>query len=67
MTALVVEPENFLAKCDPKKSGKYMSVNMMYRGNVMPRDVNPGVAEIKIKRSVNFVDWCPTGKFLPIF
>lgn len=34
---------------------------MMYRGDVVPKDVNAAVATIKSKRTINFVNWCPTG------
>merc|ERR1719321_1856559 len=34
---------------------------MMYRGDVVPKDVNSAVATIKTKRTIQFVDWCPTG------
>lgn len=34
---------------------------ILYRGDVVPKDVNSAIAEIKSKRSVRFVDWCPTG------
>lgn len=27
----------------------------------MPKDVNAAIATIKTKRSIQFVDWCPTG------
>ena len=27
----------------------------------MPKDVNAAVATIKTKRTIQFVDWCPTG------
>lgn len=27
----------------------------------MPKDVNVAVATIKTKRTIQFVDWCPTG------
>ena len=27
----------------------------------MPKDVNSAIAGIKNKRTVQFVDWCPTG------
>merc|ERR1712192_300806 len=30
-------------------------------GDVVPKDVNAAIATIKSKRSVQFVDWCPTG------
>ncbi|KAK8595855.1 hypothetical protein V6N13_000540 [Hibiscus sabdariffa] len=35
----------------------------MYRGDVVPKDVNAAVATntIKTKRTVQCVDWCPTG------
>ena len=42
-------------------SGKYMSVCLLYRGDVAPKDVNATIAKIKAKRTVHFVDWCPTG------
>ena len=34
---------------------------MLYRGDVVPKDVNSAIATIKSRRSVQFVDWCPTG------
>merc|ERR1719274_292800 len=33
---------------------------MMYRGDVVPKDVNAAVATIKTKRTIQFVDWSPT-------
>ncbi|XP_022897404.1 tubulin alpha chain-like [Olea europaea var. sylvestris] len=33
----------------------------MYRGDVVPKDVNDTVATIKTKQTIQFVDWCPTG------
>merc|ERR1712110_1015998 len=38
-----------------------MSCCMLYRGDVIPKDVNASIAQIKTKRSIQFVDWCPTG------
>ncbi|CAE7829995.1 TUBA1 [Symbiodinium sp. KB8] len=49
-----------MVKCDPRH-GKYMACCMMYRGDVVPKDVNAAVATIKTKRTIQFVDWCPTG------
>ena len=49
-----------MVKCDPA-TGKYMSVCLLYRGDVVPKDVNAAIAQIKTKKSVQFVDWCPTG------
>merc|ERR1719388_648401 len=34
---------------------------MMYRGDVVPKDVNAAVATIKTKTTIQFVDWSPTG------
>ena len=34
---------------------------LRYRGDVVPKDVNAAVATIKTKRTIQFVDWCPTG------
>ncbi len=47
-------------RCDPRH-GKYMACCLMYRGDVVPKDVNAAVASIKTKRTIQFVDWCPTG------
>jgi tubulin alpha len=33
----------------------------MFRGDVVPKDVNAAVATIKTKHTIQFVDWCPTG------
>ena len=38
-----------------------MACCLLYRGDVVPKDVNSAIAAIKNKRSVQFVDWCPTG------
>ena len=34
---------------------------LLFRGDVVPKDVNAAVAIIKTKRTIQFVDWCPTG------
>jgi len=38
-----------------------MACCLLFRGDVVPQDVNRAVATIKTKRSIQFVDWCPTG------
>jgi tubulin alpha len=77
LTNAVFEPNNMMAKCDPRH-GKYMACCLMYRypwqqisfhfvlifdcrGDLVPKDVNAAVATIKTKRTIQFVDWCPTG------
>jgi tubulin alpha len=46
--------------CDPRK-GKYMAVCMLYRGDVVPKDVNSAISMIKKEKTIQFVEWCPTG------
>jgi len=60
LTSAVFEPGSMMSKCDPRH-GKYMAVCMMYRGDVVPKDVSASIAKIKTNRSIQFVDWCPTG------
>ena len=36
-----------------------MACCLMYRGDVVPKDVNASVTTIKLKRTVQFVDYCP--------
>ena len=60
ITKACFEPANQMVKCDPR-DGKYMSCCLLYRGDIVPKDVNAAIAAIKTKKSVNFVSWCPTG------
>ncbi|MBN3296146.1 TBA4A protein, partial [Amia calva] len=60
ITNACFEPANQMVKCDPRH-GKYMACCLLYRGDVVPKDVNAAIASIKTRRSIQFVDWCPTG------
>ncbi|XP_057659863.1 tubulin alpha chain-like [Diorhabda carinulata] len=60
ITAELFEPTNQMVKCDPRE-GKYMACCLLYRGDVVPKDVNASIALMKAKSNVRFVDWCPTG------
>ncbi|KAJ8668182.1 hypothetical protein QAD02_009845 [Eretmocerus hayati] len=60
ITAECFEAGNQMVKCDPRE-GKYMACCLLYRGDVVPKDVNSAIASMKAKSSVRFVDWCPTG------
>ncbi|XP_026481048.1 tubulin alpha-1 chain-like [Ctenocephalides felis] len=60
ITSACFEPNNQMVKCDPRQ-GKYMACCMLYRGDVVPKDVNAAISIIKSKRAIQFVDWCPTG------
>lgn len=60
LTSQLFDPSNQMVKCDPN-TGKYMACCLLYRGDVVPKDVNAAIATIKNKRNIKFVDWCPTG------
>ena len=53
------EPSNQMVQCDPA-SGKYFACCLLYRGDVMPREVNATVEAIKRERAGQFMSWCPT-------
>uniref|UniRef100_A0A8D0NWQ8 Tubulin alpha chain n=1 Tax=Sus scrofa TaxID=9823 RepID=A0A8D0NWQ8_PIG len=60
ITAACFQRSNQLVKCDPGL-GKYVACCLLYRGDVVPREVNAAIAAVKSRDSVQFVDWCPTG------
>ncbi|AOA64856.1 Tubulin alpha-3 chain [Komagataella phaffii CBS 7435] len=60
ITNACFEPSNQLVKCDPK-AGKYMATCLLYRGDVVNRDVQNAVSMLKNKKTIQLVDWCPTG------
>jgi len=60
LTNQVFQPENMMVKCDPR-SAKYVACCMMYRGDVVPTDVQAAINAVKQKPNIQFVDWCPTG------
>ena len=49
-----------MVKCDTE-SGRYMACVLLYRGDVVPKDVNAAIHGVKAKRSVHFVGWSPSG------
>ncbi|KAG9326059.1 hypothetical protein KVV02_000770 [Mortierella alpina] len=60
ITSSCFELSSQMVKCDPR-TGKYMACCLLYRGDVIPKDVNAAIANTKTKRTIQFVDWCPTG------
>ncbi|XP_039096284.1 tubulin alpha chain-like 3 isoform X1 [Hyaena hyaena] len=60
LTAACFDFSSQLVKCNPRL-GKYMACCLLYRGDVVPKDVNAAIAAMKSRNSVQFVDWCPTG------
>ncbi|EYC28474.1 hypothetical protein Y032_0007g3241 [Ancylostoma ceylanicum] len=60
ITAMCLEPSNQMVKCDAS-SGKYMAMCLLYRGDVVPKDVNEAITSLKANMGLRFVSWCPTG------
>ncbi|XP_048223966.1 tubulin alpha chain-like 3 [Perognathus longimembris pacificus] len=60
ITAACFELSNQLVKCHPQL-GKYMACCLLYRGDVVPKDVNAAITSLRSRTCVQFVDWCPTG------
>ena len=60
MSRDVFKSSHVLSKCDIEH-GKYMTISMMYKGDVVPKHVGQSICLLKTKRSIQFVDWCPTG------
>lgn len=60
ITNAVFEQQSQMIRCEPRQ-GKYMACCMLYRGDVVSKDVNAAIAKIKAKREIQFVSWCPTG------
>ncbi len=60
LTNAVFDPGNQMVKCDPR-TGKYMSCCLLYRGDVVSKEVNFAINSIRLKKEIRFVDWSPTG------
>ena len=60
LTNQCFEAQNQMVKCNTR-SGKYMACCLLYRGDVFPQSVTGAIRMMKAKRSVQFVDWSPTG------
>ena len=60
ITKACFEPSNQMVVCDPRQ-GKYMSCCLLYRGDVVNKDVNKAIQSIKTQRNIQFVEWSPAG------
>ncbi|GIX66284.1 tubulin alpha chain [Babesia caballi] len=60
ITNSAFDTASMMAECDPRL-GHYMACCLMYRGDVVPKDVNSAISHVKTKKTVRFVDWSPTG------
>ncbi|XP_064089629.1 tubulin alpha chain-like isoform X2 [Macrobrachium nipponense] len=60
ITNACFDPSTQMATCDPG-NGRYMSCCLLYRGDIVANDVQRAISTIRLKKTVQFVDWCPTG------
>ena len=51
--------KSMLLRCAPRQ-GKHRACCSMYRGDVVPNNVNTAIATIETKRTIQYVDWSPT-------
>lgn len=63
LTAACFEPGNQLFKLDNKEytNDKYIACCMLYRGDVVSKDINQAIQQIRVTKGLKFVEWCPTG------
>ncbi|TNV78670.1 hypothetical protein FGO68_gene1749 [Halteria grandinella] len=60
ITLKLFEQASFMQNIDINQ-GKYMACAVVYQGDIVPKDVGHGISRIKTSRTIQFVDWCPTG------
>ncbi|KAL3313550.1 Tubulin alpha-1A chain [Cichlidogyrus casuarinus] len=60
LTNACFDKSHQMVKCDTL-NGKYMSCCLLYRGDISPKDITQSINAIKQKKSIQFVEWCPTG------
>ena len=60
LTSQCFEPTNQMVKCNTR-NGKYMACCLLYKGDIDPTSVTSAIRIMKAKRSIQFVDWSPTG------
>lgn len=60
ITTEAFKPSSMFAKCEPRH-GKYIACCLLYRGDVASQQASKAANAIKSKRTIQFVDWSPTG------
>lgn len=58
ITNSLFEEENGMV-CSNPKNGKYIASSLMYRGDIIAKDVTGAINTVKKKKSINIVDWSP--------
>jgi tubulin alpha len=60
LTSSCFEEYNQMVKCNTAAS-KYMACCLLYRGDVVSKEAADAVNRMRTQRTIQFVDWCPTG------
>lgn len=60
ITKEAFKPENMLANGNPRK-GKFLAGSIMYRGDIVPKEVSIAFSELKTDKTIRYVDWAPSG------
>merc|ERR1712072_938647 len=63
VTDQAVNPDFFLVRYPDFDAAedKYMSVTLLFRGNIKSKDSNAVIQWLKDQNKLSFVEWCPTG------
>jgi tubulin alpha len=51
--------KNAMAKINMER-GEYISCELLFRGDITPKEVVDACVKIKDTKNIRFVDWCPT-------
>ncbi|KAI9594428.1 tubulin alpha-3 chain [Syncephalis fuscata] len=49
-----------MVKCNAA-AHKYMACCLLFRGDILTKETTDAVDKMRVQRTVQFVDWCPTG------
>ncbi|CAL6074516.1 Alpha-tubulin_1 [Hexamita inflata] len=55
-----LESANVMISCNTVYA-KYMALSLLFGGDVVPKDIGAACYHWKTYRTIDFVDWCPTG------
>ncbi|BES93372.1 unnamed protein product [Nesidiocoris tenuis] len=60
ITSKCFDPSSIMMQCK-EDGGRYVACCLLYRGDVVPKEINSAISSIRSKRTLKFVDWSPTG------
>ncbi len=56
ITNSLFDKKNLMVNCETKY-GKFMALNIHYRGDAIPKEINASIAKVKKMGIIQFVDW----------